>query len=214
MNKNKKLWVGIISLTLALLLFAILLIVKKSLEEEQECATVFRAKSDMMENMLLTKDNFDQYVEEQAVPVDWIPKGYVTGQQQIYNTVLNTDITEGSILTEANLTAYTEVYKGYKQLSWIGVPIKELYEGVAGSLRAGDYIDIYSICQAEQQYQCSLLAERVRIEAAYDNQGTIISESSSNGLTQLIVIPMEKEQVAIFYEDLARGNIRVAKYEE
>ena len=209
MNKNKKLWVGIISLTLALLLF-----VKKSLEEEQECATVFRAKSDMMENMLLTKDNFDQYVEEQAVPVDWIPKGYVTGQQQIYNTVLNTDITEGSILTEANLTAYTEVYKGYKQLSWIGVPIKELYEGVAGSLRAGDYIDIYSICQAEQQYQCSLLAERVRIEAAYDNQGTIISESSSNGLTQLIVIPMEKEQVAIFYEDLARGNIRVAKYEE
>lgn len=213
MNKNKKIWVGIISLTLALLLFAILLIIKKSMEEEPEYAMVFRAKADIVQNMLLTKDNFDQYVEEQAVPVEWLPRGYMTDRQQLYNMVFDTDITKGSILTEVNFTAYKEYYKGYKQLNWIGVPIKELYEGVAGSLRAGDYIDIYSICQEEGQYECSLLAERVRIEAAYNHQGTAISENSTEGLTQLIVIPMEKEQVAVFYEELAQGNIRVAKYE-
>ena len=98
-------------------------------------------------------------------------------------------------------------------MTWISVPIKELYEGVAGSIRVGDYIDIYMLCKENEEYRCSLVAERVRVEATYSDKGAVIGEDSQEGLSQLIIIPMEREQVALFYEVLAQGNIRIAKYE-
>lgn len=214
MNKNKKLWIGIISLTLAILLFAILLIVQGSMQEKPEYKTVLCAKVDISENILITEKNAEQYLEAKAVPAEWLPEQYVTDWPEIYNTVLNTDVSVGTVMTKAAVTAYQELYDDYRQLTWISVPIKELYQGVAGSLRSGDYVDIYCICQTEELYQCDLLAERVRIEASYNSQGLEVEEKSPDGLTQLIVIPMEKGQVAAFYEKLAQGNIRVAKYEE
>ena len=213
MNKNKKLWIGIISLTLAILLFAILLIVRSSMQEEPEYKTVLCAKTSISEDMQITQKNAEQYLEEKAVPSEWLPEDYITEWKQIYDMVLKTDISAGTVMTRSMVTAYHELYANYRQLTWISVPIKELFQGVAGSLRIGDYVDIYSICQAEDQYQCNLLAERVRIEDSYNIQGVAVDENSPDGLTQLIVIPMEKEQVAAFYEKLAQGNIRVAKYE-
>jgi len=106
------------------------------------------------------------------------------------------------------------LYRQYQELTWISVPIKELYQGVAGSLRTGDYVDVYFIGQQEENVKCEILTERVRIAQAYSSQGQTITEDNAEGLTQLIVIPMEKAKVAAFYEKLSQGNIRIAKYEE
>ncbi len=214
MNRNKKLWIGIISLILSILVFAIFMIIQSSMLEKPEYKIVLCAKVDIPEHMLITEKNAEQYLTTKAVPAECLPGDYIAEMQQMYQMVLNTDISAGTMLTKAIVTAYQDFYAEYGHLTWISVPIKELYQGVAGSLRTGDYVDIYSICQTEDKYRCELLAERVRIEASYNHQGQTVEEKSADGLTQLIVIPMEKEQVAAFYEKLAQGNIRVAKYEE
>lgn len=217
MNKNKKIWIGVISLGLALLLFAVLLMIQKSMMEEPVSEQVVCAKATIPENIVLTKENLSLYVEQQEIPVMYLPKGYISSMDELYGMVAEAEISQGSILSKAAFTAHEAYYDSYQELTWISVPIDQLYQGVAGSLRAGDYIDIYLLRKEEgkeqEQYVCDLLAERIRIEATYTSRGEGIGAESSGGLSQLIVIPIEKGNTAQFYEKLAQGNIRIAKYE-
>ena len=213
MNKNKKLWIGVISLVLAFLMFSVLLMIQKSMQEEPVYAEVICVKDTVSENMVITEQNVKQYFERKNIPVDWLPSDYISDMDSLQGVVLGTKLSAGTILTKSMVTEYREYYKEYQNLTWISVPIKELYEGVAGSIRVGDYIDIYMLCKENEEYRCSLVAECVRVEATYSDKGAVIGEDSQEGLSQLIIIPMEREQVALFYEVLAQGNIRIAKYE-
>ncbi len=214
MNKNKKLWIGVISFVLAFLVFVVLLTIQKSMNEDPVYEEVVCAKISIPQNINITEQNADQYFECREVPVDWLPEEYFLDVKDLYGMVLKADISAGSIMTKSFVTERKTYYKGYQNLTWISVPIDELYKGVAGRLRTGDYIDIYMLSEGEQGYRCSLVAEKVRVEATYSDQGISIEENSADGLSQLIIIPMERDQVPVFYEILAQGNIRIAKYEE
>jgi len=213
MNKNRKLWVGIISLGLAGLLFTVLLMIQSSMNKEPVYEEILRVKNQISRNTRITEENFALYLEKAKVPVEWLPEGYLSDKNQVYDRVFQSDVSKGSIVTEVMAEAHESLYEDYGILTWISIPVKELYQGVAGSLRAGDYIDIYLLREENEVFQCSLLAERIRIEATYSDQGSAIQEDSKEGLSQLIVIPMEKSQVAVFFENMALGNIRIAKYE-
>ena len=213
MNKNKKLWVGAISVVLAFLLFVVLLMIQRNMLEEPVYKEVICAKVAVSESTLITEQNISQYFERKAMPVDWLPQKYISDAGDVYGKVVEADLSVGTILTAKNIKPYEAFYEAYKNLTWIGVPIEELYAGVAGTLRAGDYIDIYTLYEVEGLPMCSLLAENVRIAAAYSQKGEKIDTDNTEGLSQLIVIPMEKEQVPLFYQNLVRGKIRIAKYE-
>lgn len=215
MNKNKKVWIGVVSFILAAGLFGVLLAIELKVKQEPVYETVVCARTAVPEHIRITQQNAEQYLEERQIPKECLPQRYFTDKAELYEQVSEVTLSEGMILTEELFTEYEKYYDVYEDLTWISVPVEQLYEGVAGRLRAGDYIDIYSITKNEeaQGFQCSLLAEGVRIEAAYSQQGVWIGESSQDGLSQLIVIPMEKERVAWFYEVLAQGSIRIAKYE-
>lgn len=213
MNKNKKLWIGVISFILAFLMFSVLLMIQKSMNEEPMYEEVLCAKTSVAQNTIITEQNAEKFFELRKVPEKWLPSQYMICLEDTYGMILEADISEGTIMTKTVLTSHKTYYKDYQNLTWISVPIDKLFEGVAGSLRVGDYIDIYMLSKDEEEYHCSLVAEKVRVEATYSVQGDIIEENSTDGQSQLIVIPMEKEQVAVFYEVLAQGNIRIAKYE-
>ncbi len=213
MKKNKKIWIGVISFVLALLLFMVLLVIQQSMQEKPESKWVLCAKEGIPKSVVLTEENVSVYTEKKEIPIKWLPEGYISSTEQLQGMISEVKIAKGSILDSAKFSAYDEYYAGYQELSWISVPIKELYEGVAGSLRPGDYIDIYLVKEEDKQYFCEALEECVPIAATYSNQGTVIEGDDTGGLAQLIVIPIEKQNVALFYERLAQGNIRIAKYE-
>jgi hypothetical protein len=194
-------------------MFTVLLVIQQSMLEKPESKWVLCAKEGIPKSVILTEDNMDTYTEKKEIPIMWLPEGYISSVEEIKGMISKVKVAKGSILDSAEFSVYDEYYVGYQELSWISVPIKELYEGVAGSLRAGDYIDIYLVREEDDEYYCESLEERVPIAAAYSNQGIVIEGDDEEGLTQLIVIPIEKQKVASFYERLAQGNIRIAKYE-
>ena len=63
MNKKKKLWIGVISLVLAFLMFSVLLMIQKSMQKEPVYAEVICVKDTVSENMVITKQNVNQYFE-------------------------------------------------------------------------------------------------------------------------------------------------------
>lgn len=213
MNKNKKVWIGMISIGLALLLFAVLMMIQQSMLKEPEKERVLYARTKIPQNTMITEENISLYIEEQDIPVMWLPEGYVSERKLLYGMISTGEIAKGSILNQNIWKSYEEYYDNYEELNWISVPIDELYKGVAGSLRDGDYIDIYLIYEEDKTYVCEMLAEKVRIESVYSSQGERIGVDDKEGLCQLIVIPIEKKDTSVFYEKLVQGNIRIAKYE-
>ena len=213
MQKYKKLWLGLMSVGLSLLIFLVLVVVQRSIKEEPVCEKVLCAKKEIPSDVFITEENVSQYVEVRSVPVEYLPDKYLKATADLDNKMFVLKVSKDSILTENMMEDFLEDGGNYQTLTWVSIPIKELYEGVAGSLRAGDYIDIYTIWKEGEHMLSQLLAEHVRIKETYNAQGTLIGEGKT-GLSQLIVIPLEKAQVATFYEMLAKGNIRIAKYEE
>ena len=213
MKKHKNLWIGIISVGLALLIFCVLLFVQKAMREEPVYEEVFCAKITIDDQVVITEENVMEYVEMKKVPVNFVPEQSVKLLSDLYGKVFLTPVTKGSILTQKMSDNFNKDYQNYDCLTWISVPVKELYEGVAGTIRKGDYIDIYTLWKEDDRMYSQLLLEHVRVQETLSAQGDSIREKE-NGLSQLIVVPIEKGQVATFYEMLAKGNVRIAKYEE
>ena len=137
----------------------------------------------------------------------------VKTEKDLYGQMFLIDVAKGSILSKEMYVTLGKEYQGYEALTWVGIPIKELYEGVAGTIRTGDYIDLYTLWKEGDCMQSELLLDHVQVQAAFSAQGKKI-EGNESGLTQLIVVPIERKEVAIFYEKLAKGNVRIAQYEE
>lgn len=213
MKKYKNLWIGVISVGLALLIFGVLLFVQKAMREEPVYEEVLCAKETIEAQVVITEANASQYLEMKKLPVNFIPERSVKIASDLYGQYFLAPVSKGSILTEGMSENFNKDYQSYDCLTWISVPVKELYEGVAGTIRKGDYIDIYSLWKEGDRMYSQLLLEHVRVQETFSAQGDSI-KGKEDGLSQLIVVPIEKGQVAAFYEMLARGNVRIAKYEE
>lgn len=213
MKKHKNLWIGIVSVGLALLVFCVLLFVQKRMKEEPVYEPVLCAKESIDARVVITEENASKYIEMKKVPVSFIPEQSIKMLSDLYGEVFLTSVAKGSILTEGMSEKFNKDYEDYDCLTWISVPVKELYEGVAGTVRKGDYIDIYTLWKEDDKMYSQLLLEHVRVQETFSAQGASI-QGNEDGLCQLIVVPIEKGQVATFYEMLAKGNVRIAKYEE
>jgi hypothetical protein len=84
MNKNRKLWIGVISLLLAGLLFTVLLMIQSSMNKEPVYVEVLRVKNEISRNTKITEENFALYLEEAKVPEEWLPEGYLVDDKQVY----------------------------------------------------------------------------------------------------------------------------------
>ena len=213
MKKHKNLWIGIVSIGLALLVFCVLLLVQERMKEKPVYEAVLCAKEGIDEQVVITEENALRYIEIKKVPVDYIPEKTVKSLSDLYGQVFLTPVAKGSILTEWMSENFNKDYKKYDCLTWISVPMKELYEGVAGTIRKGDYIDIYALWKEDDRMYSQLLLEHVRVQETFSAQGASV-KGKDEGLSQLIVVPIEKGQVGNFYEMLSKGNVRIAKYEE
>lgn len=210
MKHKKRLWIGIASLTLTVLLFLAILTIQKAQQKEPVCQKVLRARVDISARLVLDEENMTEYLEIFEIPEVWLPKEYISDLELLKGVISNTEITAGTIITRGMFSEYETYYEIYEEPVWVSFSIDRLFQGVAGSLRRGDLIDIYCLKEEGQLFSCVLVAERVRIENACTSQGISIGPSGSGELAQLITIPMENRKVPEFYEMLAEGDIRIA----
>lgn len=214
MKSKKKIWIGIVSLVLALLLFAALLLIEASMKKEPPYKRVVCVKEKTAPGTRYQEHNIEELLEMKNVPESLLPEGCLLSLEEAANAVTQSSLSKGSILTKAVLKEYEDYYEAYDCLTWVSLPLEQLFEGVAGTLRPGDYLDIYTIREQEEAFHCELLAGRVRVESAYTSQGVKVTTQDTDSLCQLLVIPMEQGKVSLFYEQLAQGKIRIAKYEQ
>ncbi len=210
MKDKRKVWIGVISTVLAILIFAAILCVQMAGQEEITYVTVVSAKTRIAENTVLTAAALETYLELKQVPEEYVPEDAYACLEELEGMAA-AQISAGSILTEAMVKPVSDLYEDYRELFWVSISAEQLSLAVAGTLRAGDRIDLYCIEGNGEGSVCTLLQENVRIESALTKNGEEISNSDETSLTQLFVIPLERAEVAAFYEALSRGSLLIAK---
>ena len=167
-------------------------------------------KSDVAANTYITADKLDSYFEEVSVELTAIPNTvyasvkdlpqngfYIEETMSKSQMVLKNDIATSDAVMDKYRT-------GYEVTSFNAM---EFADGVNGSLRRGDIVDVYAIDPATEML--TLYAENVYVSEVYDSAGKKITEADEVATSFTVyVTPGEVESINTA---VVNGNVQLYK---
>lgn len=221
---------AIVSAAVAVTIFIGLLVVTSSVLNQEKKIKVYRFKSDLVSNTKVGADDFDNYFYEDYQAIASLPVNAITDLAQVTDQFISRDVYENEIATTNNIGTIKEnITSKMVDPIKLSFQVANVPSGVAGEIREGDLINIYSTSSSldattgEKVAVVKLVAQNVYVKGAYQADGTylgktmtITSEDSSenveNGSVAMlfnILVPQTFEQEFIMYG--VTGNYFITK---
>ena len=208
-----------ISALVAFILFIALTIIQSSILNQETKVTVYQVQKDIYNGTKITEDNFNEYFATKAVQASLIPDGYITDSSLIIGKFVNRDYKARDVITVDGLNDSEALYN-----SNIEHPVKlsfqvgNLSDSVSGTIREGDYINIYGMKNGKNaDGEVVLLTNQtytfkhIYIERAYNSAGDIIDTADKNSEALMFTIIIEEDDVSLFNEMVANCNLKLVK---
>lgn len=208
-----------ISALVAFILFIALTIIQSSILNQETKVTVYQVQKDIYDGTKITEDNFNEYFATKAVQASLIPDGYITDSSLIIGKFVNRDYKARDVITVDGLNDSEALYN-----SNIEHPVKlsfqvgNLSDSVSGTIREGDYINIYGMKNGKNaDGEVVLLTNQtytfkhIYIERAYNSAGDIIDTADKNSEALMFTIIIEEDDVSLFNEMVANCNLKLVK---
>lgn len=218
-KKQTKEWIGkgqgkVWPIALCLLLAGGVFFLSLNVETRQlaqyEKGNVVVAIADVAEAKEVTEDNIAELFALEERPLQDIPEAAYLEPEDLIGQFAQSGIDSGSIITKSMLG---ELRAEYGDAVLLGVNMEALAQSVAGTLRAGDKIDIYTVKVEEDD---SVIVEKalgnVVIERSYTSAGAAILKEDDSSIAQYITIPVHKDAVGTFYQALEDRRIEIVKH--
>lgn len=219
--------VVIVSLLVAVIVYAVMLNAEKTALSDYEKGTVYVTTKPVPKGTMITAD----YITQKEVDKSLIPSGAVSNPEVLTDLISVYAVDPGSIITTGMFTAVNDITKDMTQPVVAGFKADDLYQVVGGVLRSGDRINIYQVNEnankgdtsqslantdaegnwTETYSTASLVWGNVFVQEVFDSAGTVISTADTTTPAQRINIYMDNDNVAVFYAALAQGSLRVVK---
>lgn len=215
MNKTKKegtgkVWPVLLCMLLAGGVFVLLLNVETKKLAAYEKGNVVVAVSDVSEIKEITKENLAEYFGLEERPLSDIPEAAYLTLDELVGQYVQNNIDAGSIVTESMLG---ELQPDYSGVVLLGVNMESLAQSVAGTLRAGDVIDIYTVMTDDtEQVVVEKVLSKVTIDRSYTSSGAEILRDDTDSIAQYVTIPVHPDAVGTFYQALEERRIEVVKH--
>ena len=209
-KEKEKIWHILVCLLLAGILFVFLLNVEKRQLENYEKGLVVVAIEDVADNTEITPENVTRYFALEERTLTDIPKAAYTDMQALVGFFAEGGIDKGSMVTKRMFGKLGTVST---DMVFLSIDMEALDQSVAGTLRAGDRIDIYTV-KKEQDKDASVteVLSSVVIERSYTGSGISIQKEDTTSIAQYIIIPIHKDAVEAFYEALESKKIQIVKH--
>lgn len=196
------------ALVAAIALFLTMLRLEKDMLEDYEKGTVFTAARQIPKGLVITGENRMDYFEEKEMDKECIPETALTDVEQMKGRAAVFDIGQGVVLAEGMFEDVNEITRNMKAPTIAGCKADDLYQIVGGILRAGDRVHIYAV---PDEGEARLIWQNVYVQQVFDNSGSAIPNEDREKAAQRINVYLEKEDVKLFYSELAHGSLRVVK---
>lgn len=217
----------IVSLLVAVIVYAVMLNAEKTALSDYEKGTVYVTTKPVPKGTMITAD----YITQKEVDKSLIPSGAVSSPEDLTDLISVYAVDQGSIITAGMLISVNDITKDMEQPVVAGFKADDLYQVVGGVLRSGDRINIYQVDEnankgdtsqtqantdaegnwTETYSTASLVWGNVFVQEVFDSAGTVISTADTTTPAQRINIYMDNDNVAAFYAALAQGSLRVVK---
>lgn len=211
-NKEKqgKAWPVVLCLLLAGGIFALLLNVEMKQLSQYEKGSVVVAIADVTDNKEITEENLNELFAVEERPLADIPTASYLELDELVGQYTQSGIDAGSMITASMLG---ELHENYGNAVLLSVNMEALEQSVAGTLRAGDEIDIYTVMVDEED---NVIVEKalsnVTIERSYTSAGVPILKDDKDSIAQYITIPVHKDAVGTFYQALEDRRVEIVKH--
>lgn len=209
-EKQGKIWPVVLCLFLAGGIFILLLNMEaKQLARYEKGMTVV-ALTDVEAGKEITEENLKELFAVVERPLSDIPDAAYHETDRLIGQYAQSGIDAGSVITKSMLGDLSRVQD---DMVLLGVNMKALEQSVAGTLRAGDVIDIYTVRQEEDDsVEIEKALEQVTIDRSYTGTGAVIRKEDDTSIAQYLTIPVHKEAVGAFYKALEDCKIEIVKY--
>ena len=209
-NRQGKMWPVVLCLLLAVGVFVLLLNMEAKQLARYEKGSVVVAVSDIPDGLEITENNLADLFAVEERPLTDIPAAACLKLDELVGLYTQSGIDAGNMITKSMLG---ELQETFEDCVLLGVNMEALDQSVAGTLRAGDSIDIYTVkVEEDEQVLVEKALGNVVIERSYTSAGTAILKEDDTSIAQYITIPVHKEAVGLFYQSLENRRIEIVKH--
>ena len=206
-------------LIVGIIIFAVMLYMEKAVLNEEEKISVYVAQSDVAAGIKIDEGNIGSYFEIKQVPKSLVPGQAISDVASFTGLYTEMDITKGQILTTSMFLEQNELLKSFNNPVVAGFSTSQLFRSVNGTLRTGDYVNIYYVDEIDVGNGSNnkvtvsvLLWENVFLDGPYTTDGkAVATDGTDANVAQAFNIYLEADQVVDFYGGLNDGNLALVK---
>lgn len=208
-----------ISGLIAFVLFIALTVIQSSILNKEQAITVYQVANDINAGTKITKDNFGDYFKTHDVQVSLIPDGYITDSSLIIGKFVNKNYKAKDVITVDGLTDSEALYNAsIEHPVQVSFSLGSLGDSVSGTIREGDYVNIYGMHKGFNKDGEEVLTSRdnytfkhIFIQKAYDSSGTEIASGDKTSTSLLFTVVIEEDDVELFNEMVANCDLKLVK---
>ena len=226
-NKRNNLRRIAVAAFVALVVFVAITVIQSSILNQEERVEAYQVIKNIDSGTKITKSNIDKYFALKDVQVSLIPDGYLTDKKQLLDKFVNRNYRARDIITDDGVSDTEGLYK-----SNITNPVEISFDAsgldaaVAGTIREGDYINIYGLktqqsnngAAKKMEIDSSYTFQHVYVEAAMDASGNKIetgakSDDAKSQTATMFTLVLSEKDCGLFAEMIANcgDNIRLGK---
>lgn len=201
---------------LTAILYGFLLYLEKTILQEVEVVDVYVVKADVGEKVLITEENAATYFAKASRAVDTIPVGCVQDISEIYNSFTTKEYVVNDIITASGFTSEKSKIEDIVNPVEVSISVSSISQAVGGILRAGDYVNVWTVSATSyngvSDITAACVGERAYVSRAFNSSGVELERGTiiDNSTATVINIIMSEDDEEEFNIALASGTIRLA----
>ncbi len=205
-----KAWPVMLCLLLSIGVFMFLLNMEKKELERYEKGQVVTVATSIKKHTEITEENVKTLFKMAERPLTDIPDTSYANMEELVGQYVQHDMDAGVVVTKSMTGELNPLQKDHVLLA---VNMEALDRSVAGTLRAGDEIDLYTVeTNAVKEVLVEKVLEKVKVTRSHTGTGGAILKEDATSIAQYITIPVHKDAVETFYKALENKKIEIVKY--
>ena len=204
------------SFFVSMALYTLMLFVERVMVTDKEYDYVYVTASTLNKKTAITEDNVERYFVRQRREAESLPQECITDIDVLIGMISARDYAENEIITMKGFETIDEHIAGIDNPVEVSFSAGNLSQVAGGVLRAGDYINIWSVSEGMGYDRSSIMAELIcsyaYVNRVFSTSGEEIRRDDNEGYAASIVniiIPSEMEEK--FNVALSKGTLRVGR---
>lgn len=211
MKKKKGGAIGtvIVCLCFGVVAFFSLLTVAKNATGQYERAEMVIAFSKVPKGTEITKENVNTYFATEKISAEILSSDSVVDIDTLIGKRATETIDEKEPIHNSDFTNEVDELKSFDNPIEASFALSAFSDGVSGTIRKGDHIDIY--VNDKQSGESTCIMSDVYVSGSFDASGLRIDGGDGTSVASVFNIMLEKNQEEKFYTDTADKEIKITK---